>query len=75
MTTERMQVDLELEVCTLADLIEACQAIHNETNAQPRHPVHPSEIRIESKEFNRIWLSVSTQTLTDGSQVYNVEVR
>jgi hypothetical protein len=39
------RVDLELEVCTLADLIEACQAIHTATNAQPRHQVHPSEIR------------------------------
>lgn len=69
------QVDLELEVCTLQDLIEACQTIHNETNAQPRHPVHPSEISISSKDFSRIWLTVSTETLTDGSQVYNVEVR
>lgn len=66
-----MHVDVEYEVHTLAELIEACQSIHNETGGT----VDPSEIYIESKEFNRIWLHLAANQLSDGSTVYNVEVR
>jgi hypothetical protein len=72
---ERPVIDTEYEVCNLAELIEVCQAIHNECNPFFRSNVDPSEIYVQSKQFNRVWLTLSTETLTDGSRVYNVNIR
>ena len=63
------RVDLELEVCNLGELVDACEVIRTYTLA-----ARPDCVLITSKKFNRIWLTVSTQTLSDGSQVYMVEV-
>lgn len=69
-----MKVDLEFVVCNLAELVEACQIIQKECNAAAGRSVDPSEILVDTSEFNRTWLTVRTDTLTDASEVYNVVV-
>lgn len=62
----------EYKITNLAELIEMCQAIHNEACADAGRSVDPSEILIQSAEWNFASFTAKTSELSDGSIVYDV---